>query len=337
MPERTATFLSKPESEGIFVCTQARSVRETDEGPRLADGTRTLGENAKGKKPVMPSSSVPRKLGGKVNLKRKRADSQSVLPASQQKKSAQEGDEDETAVCENAKFEDDSDGAVRLARMRGLLEDTSGEESDSADEPLTDVEYDVEPDLSAWGIGAFAANPEEEIAECAPSSRLAVVDLDWDNIQAVDILHVMRSFLPAAGHIEKVSVYISDYGLERMAKEDAQGPGALGVFDKAKKNKTTKQSKIANSAGVHGDTGSDDSMDEDLTSGDGSESSDDVNIESLRIYEKSRLRYHYAVVECDSSETTAHLVYELDGKEFEMSHCLFDLRYAFALFGHRLW
>ncbi len=54
--------------------------------------------------------------------------------------------------------------------------------------------------------------------------RLAVVDLDWTAVRAVDILVVLRSFLPRGGHIEHVTVYPSDYGLERMAQEAAAGP-----------------------------------------------------------------------------------------------------------------
>lgn len=56
------------------------------------------------------------------------------------------------------------------------------------------------------------------------TSRLAVVDLDWTHIRAVDILSVLRSFLPKAGAITRVTVYPSDYGLARMAEEATAGP-----------------------------------------------------------------------------------------------------------------
>jgi hypothetical protein len=58
-----------------------------------------------------------------------------------------------------------------------------------------------------------------------------VVDLDWSNITAADILAVMRSFAAvgsAAGGggagVTRVTVYPSDYGLERMAAEAVAGP-----------------------------------------------------------------------------------------------------------------
>lgn len=56
------------------------------------------------------------------------------------------------------------------------------------------------------------------------SRRLAVVDLDWDHVRAVDIHAALRSFLPAGGHIASVTVYPSDYGLQRMQEEAAHGP-----------------------------------------------------------------------------------------------------------------
>jgi len=39
--------------------------------------------------------------------------------------------------------------------------------------------------------------------------RLAAVDLDWDHVRAVDILAVLRSFVPQGGAIQRVVVYPS--------------------------------------------------------------------------------------------------------------------------------
>lgn len=49
-----------------------------------------------------------------------------------------------------------------------------------------------------WGVGALAANPAERIPEGDESARLALLDLDWDHMRAVDILAVLRSFLAKA-------------------------------------------------------------------------------------------------------------------------------------------
>jgi hypothetical protein len=41
------------------------------------------------------------------------------------------------------------------------------------------------------------------------TARLAAVDLDWEHVRAVDILAVMRSFVPKDGSILSVVVYPS--------------------------------------------------------------------------------------------------------------------------------
>ena len=44
-------------------------------------------------------------------------------------------------------------------------------------------------------MGALAGNPDEPIPEGDETARLAVLDLDWEHVSAVDILAVLRSFL----------------------------------------------------------------------------------------------------------------------------------------------
>ena len=70
-----------------------------------------------------------------------------------------------------------------------------------------------------------------------------------------------------------------------------------------------------------GSSGEDDSGDDD-------EDADEVDQEALRLYERSKLRWHYAVAECDSARTAAHLYAECDGMEFQLSACKFDLRFV---------
>ena len=70
----------------------------------------------------------------------------------------------------------------------------------------------------------MAANPDEHIPESDETHRLAIVDLDWDKIRAVDILAVLRSFLGKSHGIVGVTVYPSDFGLQKMQEEAAVGP-----------------------------------------------------------------------------------------------------------------
>ena len=70
---------------------------------------------------------------------------------------------------------------------------------------------------------------------------------------------MLSSFLPKGGQIVSVSVYPSEFGLQRMKEEEVQGP--VGLFD-------------------GDDDGEKDGDDED----------DEIDTEKLRAYEKSKLR-----------------------------------------------
>lgn len=48
--------------------------------------------------------------------------------------------------------------------------------------------------------------------------------MDWDKIKAVDILKVMNGFAPPSSVIKSVTIYPSEFGKERMAREDIEGP-----------------------------------------------------------------------------------------------------------------
>ena len=54
----------------------------------------------------------------------------------------------------------------------------------------------------------------------------------------------------------------------------------------------------------------------------------DIDDIALRQYEKRRLKYYFAIAECDSTETSNSLYTELDGMEFEHSSMIFDLRFV---------
>ncbi len=54
--------------------------------------------------------------------------------------------------------------------------------------------------------------------------RFAVVNLDWDFIRAKDLYKLFDGFKPSTGLVRSVRIYPSEFGKERMAKEEESGP-----------------------------------------------------------------------------------------------------------------
>jgi len=50
------------------------------------------------------------------------------------------------------------------------------------------------------------------------TNRLAVVNIDWDRVKALDLLVLSNSFLPTNGVAKSVTIYFSDFGLEQIEK-----------------------------------------------------------------------------------------------------------------------
>ncbi|KAL9245628.1 hypothetical protein vseg_019254 [Gypsophila vaccaria] len=181
-------------------------------------------------------------------------------------------------------------------------EEESGE-SASEDELKARVstssdDTDDDDDVDDEDVSADDASVEVENVPVIENEthRLAVVNMDWSQVKAVDLFVMLSSCLPKGGQIKSVAVYPSEFGLKRMEEEAIRGPVAL-FEDEEKKDE--------------GDN----------------EDDDEIDNEKLRAYEKSRLRYYYAVVECDSVATADCLYKACDGIEFERSSNVLDLRF----------
>ncbi|KAI1111791.1 hypothetical protein F5Y14DRAFT_300738 [Nemania sp. NC0429] len=226
---------------------------------------------------------------------------------------------------------DKADAAYDPARGGGF----SSSESDSESEPDEDDQDNENEDGGAVDAPQPASmqriRDEQAGVEFGDiTKRIAVVNLDWDNIKAADLMVLFSSFVPQGGRIEKVSIYPSEFGKERMKREEVEGP-PKEIFKTAAKDDDDDDDDDEGEADS-GDDGSDsgDSEDEEekikrdmLQEGD----DQDFDSDALRSYQLDRLRYYYAVVICSNLSTAEKVYNACDGTEYLASSNFVDLRF----------
>lgn len=107
---------------------------------------------------------------------------------------------------------------------------------------------------------------EEEIANIEKEThRLAIVNINWIHITAIDLYVVLDSFLKKDGRVLSVVVYRTKFGLERMNYEEMHMVLLLLFVVETKKKEE------------NGD--------------DGEEDKEAIN-ERIREYEKSKFKYY---------------------------------------------
>ncbi|KAF2083802.1 hypothetical protein K490DRAFT_5775, partial [Saccharata proteae CBS 121410] len=217
-----------------------------------------------------------------------------------------EEDDDEDVEKELAKAERNYDPA----REGGFSssEDDSDSDSDDEDEDELAVEDTAEVE--------FPQGKSEDVPMGEISRRLAVVNLDWDNIRAADLMAVASSFAPADGRILNVTVYPSEFGRERMEREELEGP-PREIFANARKDKKSEDSESD-------EEDEDEEIKKDLLKEDAGEEFDST---ALRSYQLERLRYFYAVITASSTAAAKSLYDAMDGREYLSSANFFDLRF----------
>eukprot|EP00058_Branchiostoma_floridae_P024678 XP_002610168.1 hypothetical protein BRAFLDRAFT_217012 [Branchiostoma floridae] len=185
--------------------------------------------------------------------------------------------------------EDDSSDDEDEGPKVDLARGEGNMETSSSD---SELEFDEEESEHEWGELDKSAPTTDK-----PTCRFAVCNMDWDRIKAVDLLVVFNSFKPTGGVVKSVKIFPSEYGAKRLQEEDLQGPAEL--------------------------LGGDDNHEEENETEQGSK----YSTERLRRYQLNRLKYYYAVVECDSVQTSAAIYKQCDGIEFELSAARMDLRF----------
>ncbi|KAK9235824.1 hypothetical protein V1525DRAFT_408801 [Lipomyces kononenkoae] len=202
----------------------------------------------------------------------------------------QEGDEDTL-------FEKKYDPA----RGEGLIASSSDEEE--TDEEVDEGEDAFEPVIQ-----------DEVIPRGDETSTLAVVNMDWDNVRAEDLMVAFSSFVPTGGKIVSVMIYPSEFGKERMAREELEGP-PKEIFEKKRSANDSEEE----------DSDEDEVNEKTIVKED---SGEEFDSSKLRKYQLQRLRYYYAIVRCDSVSTARKIYEGCDGTEYEATSNFFDLRYV---------
>lgn len=142
----------------------------------------------------------------------------------------------------------------------------------------------------------------EEIKESCiygtSSSRIAILNLDWDVVELSDIYRTIQPFLPSNSNsnsdganetsdaIKSIKLYLSKYGKEMTEKEEKEGPRI------EPRDNTEKSEKIA-----------------------------------IRRYLVERMKYYYCVVEMDSTEVAEAVYLAIDGVEIGNTMNYIDSRF----------
>ncbi|TNN61485.1 ESF1 [Liparis tanakae] len=190
-----------------------------------------------------------------------------------------------------------TDGEAKIRPAGGQLPERGVrvvEEGDSdEDEDGVDVDAVLKKEEEEiehdWGEMAKDARRSDEV-----STRLAVCNMDWDRIKAKDLLALINSFVPKEGAVLSVKVYPSEFGKERLKAEETKGPLELRALPDDSEEDTEEERGYR---------------------------------ERMRDYQFKRLKYFYAVVECDSPATADKVYQECDGYEYESSCSVLDLRF----------
>lgn len=203
-----------------------------------------------------------------------------------------------------------ADAGYDPARMGGFSSSSEDEDDEDDEEGGVEILEEAEfPDMQAEQAAV-------EMGEV--SSRIAVVNLDWDNIRSADLFAVFSSFVKPGGKLHKISIYPSEFGKERMDREEMEGP-PKEIFTRKEEEDDVDSEIDSEDSEEENEKIKKDLLQED--------EGKDFDGAALRQYQLERLRYYYAVVIC-SDASTAEKIYEAtDGTEYLSSANFFDLRF----------
>lgn len=213
--------------------------------------------------------------------------------------------EDDDVVEEELRRAEKMTSGYDAARGGGFSssEDESEDDEDDDDKSVAFEDQEQFPDM---------AEEQQSVPMGEVTNRIAVVNLDWDNISSSDLFAVFSSFVPAGGRILKVSVYKSEFGKERMEREEMEGPPReifqQGAVDEDERESDSEDDEV--SAEEEDSEDEDEKIKQELLKPDDGK---DFDSGALRQYQLERLRYYYAVVLCSDKNTARKLYDSTDG------------------------
>lgn len=231
------------------------------------------------------------------------------------------GDENIEGGADDVDDDEEVEMELRRANARDAEITSSSSEESSSDE---DDSEDLQEEES-FKFPDEQGEDGEGVLMGEPSSRLAVVNLDWDNIRAVDLMAVFSSFTPGNGRILKISIYPSEFGKERMVREEMEGP-PKEIF--AQRKPETKEED--GEPGWESDEDESDDREDDeeiMKSLVREDQGEEFDSAKLRHYQLERLRYYYAVITCSSTPVAESIYNAVDGTEYLTTANFFDLRF----------
>ncbi|KAL8840712.1 MAG: hypothetical protein Q9170_001230 [Blastenia crenularia] len=220
----------------------------------------------------------------------------------------------------------DKEVELELERANGKLREeentTSAEESSSEEEGDLDVSEGEE----VFGLLDGPEADGEGIPLGEVTSRLAAVNMDWENIRAADLMAVFSSFVSNAEQIRKVSIYPSDFGKERMEREEMGPPKE--IYATGRRSSRTERSQSATSKDQDDDLSSGEEGDEEIKESLLQEDTgQDFDSAKLRRYQLERLKYYCAVADFSSPAVAQNIYEAVDGAEYLTTANFFDLRF----------
>ncbi|KAF7947671.1 hypothetical protein EAE96_008751 [Botrytis aclada] len=256
-----------------------------------------------------------RKLSGSG---KKKALERLYVDEDEEDEDSESGDENEGG--EDVEVEDDEVVEKELKKATAGYDPARGGGFSSSEDEDEDEDEDGGVDIEEEATFPDMQAEQQAVEMGEVSSRIAVVNLDWDNIRSVDLMAVFQSFVKPGGKIHKISIYQSEYGKERMEREELEGP-PKEIFAKKHEEDDENDSEDDEEAD---DEELEEKIKKDLQKEDDGNEFDGA---ALRQYQLERLRYFYAVVVCSDEKTAENIYQNCDGTEYLSSANFFDLRF----------